>query len=118
MTLLLVYTAILASLLSVFSGIFAIGNGQHFKFKLSHLARGRRDAALYLWLTFSTIFGLLHCGALVDYGLKDSYIYTEYGSGLWMAIHTGVGLMNSTVHFFIKSELDRGDSHLFYFWSS
>lgn len=117
MTMLLVYTAIVASLFSVVSGIFAIGNGQHFKFRLCDVWGGRRDAALYVWLVFSTIFGLMHCGALVDYGIDENFGYREYDTGVWMLIHTAVGTMNTVVHFFIRSELDRGDNHLLYFWN-
>ena len=113
---LLVFTAIIASLTSVLSGIWAIGNGSHFKFKVCNIWEGRRDAALYVWLTVSTIFGLIHCGALMEYGINEDFLYREFDTGLWMFIHTGVGVMNSVVHLFIKTDLDRGDAHLLTFW--
>jgi len=112
----LIFTAIFASMISVLSGIYVIGNGQHFRFSLHDILDGRRDAALYVWITFSTIFGLLHCGALLEYGLNENFLYRTYDTGLWMMIHTGVGVMNTIVHFFIKTELDRGDAHLLHFW--
>lgn len=114
----LVYLAVICSAMSVITGIAVVGNGDNFGYTRRDILRGRRDAWLYIWITFSTIFGLAHCGALLDYGFTYNWDYRNFDTGMWMAIHSGVGLLLTTAHLFLHSELKRSGSDKSYLWGN
>lgn len=112
----LVALAATSSLMSFVTGIIAVGTGAHFQFKKMDILRGRRDAILYIWVIFSSIFALAHCASLLDYGLTYDWGYRNPDSARWMIIHTGVGILLTTAHLFIKGDLKGGGSSSIYLW--
>lgn len=113
---LLVYLAAICSAVSFLTGIVAVGSGKHFQYSQKDILRGRRDAILYIWVTFSSIFALAHCASLLDYGLSYNWTYRTEDSGRWMAIHSGVGMLLTSAHLFIRDDLKKGTSHKIFLW--
>lgn len=114
----LVYLAAFCSALSFLTGILAVGSGVHFQFNKIDLIRGRRDAWLYVWVTFSSMFALAHCASLLDYGLTHNWSYQTSDIGRWMAVHSGVGVLLTTAHLFIRGDLKQSSSESIYLWGT
>ena len=115
---LLVKIAAISSLISFLTGIMVVGSGSHFQFSKKDILRGRRDAWLYIWIIFSSIFALLHFTSLINYGLVYDWQYRTYDTGLWMCIHTGVGMLLTAAHLFIHGDLKKGTSSYTYIWGT
>ena len=92
---------VLMSSVAALTGIFAVGSGRHWQFQVSDYFRGKRNAILYLWVTISTIFSILHAGALLQYGLPDVARTT------WLVLHTSIGALLIAAHLFVASTLAR-----------
>lgn len=114
----LVYLAVVCSALSFLTGIVAVGSGKEFQFQPKHLLQGRRDALLYVWVIFSSIFGMAHAASLVNYGITENWTYRFADTGLWMAIHSGVGILLTAAHLFIRQDLSGGASSHIFLWGS
>lgn len=115
----LVYLAAISSALSFLTGILVVGSGQHFQFHKKHIWQGRRDALLYVWVTFSSMFALAHCASLLDYGITYDWLYRNGGeTQRWMAIHAGVGALLTSAHVFIHHDLKSGLSAHTYLWGA
>lgn len=112
----LVYVALCSSLLSFITGIVTVGGGSHFAYSKADILRGRRDAILYIWVTFSSIFALAHCASLFTYGVEYDWGYRHGDTARWMAIHTGVGVLLTSAHLFIRGDLKKGTSCSTYLW--
>jgi hypothetical protein len=94
-----VYFAAFMSTLAALTGIFAVGSGRHWQFGICDYFRGKRNAILYLWVTFSTIFSILHSGALLQFGLPvKAHI-------VWGVLHSSIGVLLITAHLFVASTL-------------
>lgn len=115
---LLVYLAAVCSAISFLSGIVTVGSGSHFQFDRKHILHGRRDALLYVWVTFSSMFALAHCASLLDYGLTEAWGYRDADTGRWMAIHAGVGILLTSAHLFIRNDLRGGSSNHIFLWGA
>lgn len=114
----LVYLAVMCSAISFLTGIAIIGNGVDFQYDKKHLLQGRRDAILYVWVIFSSMFALAHCTSLVEYGIAEQWGYRDGYAGRWMAIHSGVGLLLTSAHLFIRQDLKGGASSHLFLWGS
>ncbi len=114
----LVYLAAVCSAMSFITGILTVGSGAHFQYDKRHILQGRRDAILYVWVTFSSMFALAHCASLLDYGLSSNWGYQQPAIGRWMAIHSGVGLLLTSAHLFIRGDLAKGDSQNVFLWGA
>lgn len=114
----LVYLAVVCSALSFFTGIVIIGSGKEFQYEPKHLWQGRRDAVLYVWVIFSSMFALAHCASLLDYGIVEGWGYRAHDTGRWMAIHSGVGALLTTAHLFIRQDLSDGVSSHIFLWGA
>lgn len=112
----LVYLATVCSVLSFLTGIIAVGSGSHFQFTKRHILQGRRDAILYIWVTFSSIFALAHVAVLTSNGIAYNWQYRYTDSGVWMAIHASVGLLLTFAHVFIRQDLSNGLSAHTFLW--
>jgi hypothetical protein len=87
------------------SGIFAVGNGKHWKFEFGDYFRGKRNAILYLWVITSTIFSILHSGMIVTYGISHNWGYTTEEAPTWMALHAFMGVLLTVAHLFVAYTL-------------
>lgn len=114
----LVYTAAVISALSFLSGILAVGSGSHFQYQTKDILRGRRDAILYIWVTLSSIFALAHCASLLDYGITEGWGYRNADTGRWMLIHSGVGVLLTSAHLFVRNDLRDGASDHIFLWGA
>lgn len=112
----LVYLATVCSALSFLTGIITVGSGSHFQYDTKHIFQGRRDAILYIWVVFSSMFALAHCASLIDYGIVESWGYRNTDTGRWMAIHSGVGVLLTGAHLFIRQDLGRDESDHIFLW--
>lgn len=112
----LVYLAVVCSAVSFLTGIIAVGSGKEFQYDPKHLWQGRRDALLYVWVIFSSIFALAHLASLLDYGITENWQYRFSDTGRWMAIHAGVGSLLTTAHLFIRHDLAGGASSHIFLW--
>lgn len=101
----MILLSVLFSSIAAITGILAIGNGRHWQFKVADYFRGKRNAILYLWVTGSTIFSILHAGVLTDYGLTYNWAYREPGSIKWFFLHAAMGLLLTAAHLFVASTL-------------
>lgn len=114
----LVYLAALCSALSFLSGIVAVGSGHHFQYTKMDILRGRRDALLYIWVMFSSMFALAHFASILGYGIEFQWGYRFPDTGRWMALHASLGLLLTTAHLFIRSDLSKGRASIEYLWGS
>jgi hypothetical protein len=101
----IVYLATVCGAFSFLTGLIAVGSGKEFQYKPKHLLQGRRDALLYVWVIFSTIFALAHFCSLVNYGISEHWGYRSGDTGLWMLIHVGIGVLLTAAHLFIRQDL-------------
>lgn len=114
----LVYLATVCSALSFLTGIIIIGSGSEFQYDVKHIWQGRRDAILYVWVVFSSMFALAHCASLIDYGLVGGWGYQTPDAGRWMVIHSGVGILLTAAHIFIRNDLRGGASSHTFLWGN
>ncbi len=112
----LVYLASVCSALSFITGIVIIGSGKEFQYDKKHLWQGRRDAILYVWVIFSSMFALAHFASLLDYGMVEHWGYRDADTARWMAIHAGVGSLLTAAHLFIRQDLRGGASSHIFLW--
>lgn len=108
--------ATIASALALLSGIVAVGNGDRFSYDTPDIWKGRKDAILYVWVTISSIFSLAHFSVLLHYGLVYNWTYRNADTPTWMWIHTGMALLLTSAHFYIKSELHDPNNRVAYLW--
>lgn len=99
--------AVLFSSVAAISGILAIGSGRHWQFNVADYFRGKRNAILYLWVTSSTIFSILHAGVLADYGLVYDWGYRTPHSFKWFILHALMGVLLTVAHIFVASTLSK-----------
>ena len=114
----LVYMAAAISAISFLTGIIAVGSGSHFQFTTPDILRGRRDAILYVWVTLSSVFALAHCASLLDYGITEGWGYRAADTGRWMLIHSGVGVLLTSAHLFVRNDLRGGSSDHIFLWGA
>lgn len=112
----LMIMAILATSLAAISGFVAIGNGQHWHFSLKDIFQGKRNAILYLWVVFSTIFSMCHSGFLVEFSLRNQWQIACSDQAGWMIVHICNGLLLTCAHLFVAvtlaKEVGPVDKHL------
>lgn len=99
--------AVLMSSLAAVTGILAVGSGRHWNFNIRDYFRGKRNAILYLWVTFSTIFSILHSGVLVEWGLSQDWSLTNPQAFKWCLIHSTIGFLLVAAHLFVASTLSK-----------
>jgi hypothetical protein len=97
--------ALMTSSLAAITGILAIGSGKHWHFRFLDYFRGKRNAILYLWVTASTIFSILHSGVIANYGVVYEWSYRNVDTPVWMALHATMGVLLSIAHFFVAYTL-------------
>lgn len=97
----MLFIPVIMSSIAALTGIFAVGSGSHWQFQIADYFRGKRNAILYLWVTISTIFSILHAGALLQFGLPSK------GHATWMVLHTSIGVLLIAAHLFVASTLAR-----------
>lgn len=110
--------ATIASAIALLSGILAIGRGGHWHFTKTDILRGRRNAILYIWVTFSSIFSMAHLASLVTYGMEYDWMYRTYDTGRWMTIHTGIAALLISAHLYILRTLSRDGAGDDFLWGS
>lgn len=103
----LILLAVLMSSIAALTGIFAVGNGRHWKFNVLDYFRGKRNAILYLWVTFSTIFSICHSGVLIEWGLKVDWTLQNSQALKWAMIHASIGVLLVFAHLFVASTLSK-----------
>lgn len=59
-----ILVAAFLSLLALASGIAAVGSGAKWQYETRDILAGKTNALLYVWVTFSSIFSLVHTTAL------------------------------------------------------
>lgn len=101
----LIEMSVLTASIAAITGILALGSGRHWQFKVADYFRGKRNAILYLWVTCSTIFSILHAGVIVEYGLQFDWAYRVPGSAKWFALHAAMGLLLTGAHLFVAHTL-------------
>jgi hypothetical protein len=101
----MILIAILTSTIAAITGICAIGSGRHWQFSIADYFRGKRNAILYLWVTASTIFSILHAGVLADYGFAFDWAYRSPDSAKWFWLHAAMGVLLTAAHLFVASTL-------------
>jgi hypothetical protein len=101
----LILLSVILSSIAAVTGILAIGSGRHWQFKVSDYFRGKRNAILYLWVTASTTFSILHAGVLTDYGLAYHWGYRAPDSAKWFLLHAAMGVLLTAAHLFVASTL-------------
>lgn len=99
--------AVLMSSLAAVSGILAVGSGRHWQFGVLDYFRGKRNAVLYLWVLFSTIFSICHSGVLVEWGMTRDWTVQNASDIKWSLIHATVGLLLTFAHLFVASTLSK-----------
>lgn len=104
----LVYLAAVCSALALISGIAAVGSGHHWHFTTKDILQGKRNAVLYVWVTFSSIFSLAHLASLTGFGLDYGWQYKDNETALWMVIHSGIAVLLIAAHLFIRRTLILG----------
>lgn len=114
----LVVVATIASALALLSGLLAIGKGHHWNFSKMDILKGRRNAILYVWVTFSSIFSLAHLASLFTYGLDYHWAYRVADTGRWMLIHTGIALLLISAHAYILRSLSREGAGEDFLWGA
>lgn len=114
----LVYLAAVCSALSFLTGVIIVGSGKEFQYDVKHIWQGRRDAILYVWVIFSSMFALAHFTSLLDYGISESWGYETPSTGRWMLIHSGVGTLLTSAHIFIRNDLRGGASSHKFLWGN
>lgn len=112
----LVAVATLASAVALISGIAAVGDGDRFAYNNKDILSGRKDAILYIWVTISSIFSMAHLAVLLKYGLTYHWGFKSADTPVWMCIHTGIAMLLTSAHFYIKSELHDPTCRLEYLW--
>lgn len=112
----LVYLAVVSSSISFLTGIMVVGSGSQFQYTRRDILRGRCDAVLYIWITFSSIFALAHFMSILDYGIMYNWEYRSAWTPRWMLIHTFVAVLLTTAHIFIHHDLKRGTSGSTFLW--
>lgn len=105
----LVAVAIAFSALAFLTGISVIGKGRHFDYTIRDLFNGRDNALLYVWVTCSTMFSLVHLTMLMHYGLTYHFTYLLPESPIWFALHAAVGALFVAAHAYIHKTLSRRD---------
>ena len=115
---LLVYLAVVCSVLSFVTGIIIIGSGKEFQYDPKHLLQGRRDAILYVWVIFSSIFALAHSVTLFNYGIDENWLYRDHDTARWMIIHAAMGTLLTTAHLFVRQDLRGGASSHVFLWGA
>lgn len=101
----LVSIALICCSVSALTGILAVGSGGNWKFEISDYFRGKRNAVLYLWVISSTIFSILHSGAIAHYGITNQWGYRNEDTHVWMAIHAMTGILLTVAHMFVAYTL-------------
>lgn len=113
----MVILATLLSFVALCTGIFAVGSGSRWQYERKDILRGRKNAVLYAWVTFSTMFSLAHTTACFQYLLTP-----EWGLGLhiqmWFALHALMGVMLSTAHLYIHRIMKTGGDGAIYLWGN
>jgi hypothetical protein len=112
----LTLVAIFFSALAFLSGIAVVGSGRHFHYSIRDLLQGRDNALLYVWITASTAFSMVHFTVLMDYGFHYHFGYKDAESPIWMAIHAAVGALFVMAHAYIRAALNNHDHPPRYFW--
>lgn len=97
--------AALTSLLALASGIAAVGSGAKWQFEPRDILKGQQNALLYIWVTLSTIFSLVHTAAIVSV-----ILIPEVGrNDAWFWLDTFISLLFVAAHGFIYATFARVD---------
>lgn len=103
----MIFFAVLMSSIAAVTGILAVGSGRHWRFNVLDYFRGKRNAILYLWVTFSTIFSILHAGVLVEWGLTVDWLLKDTAALKWAILHSSIGALLVAAHLFVASTLSK-----------
>jgi hypothetical protein len=110
-----VIVACVLSLVALCSGILAIGSGARWQFRTSDIRKGRKNALLYVWVTFSTMFSLAHTAACIQYALLPTW-GTGPGIQMWFSLHATIGLLLTSAHLFIHRIMKVDGDRPLYLW--
>jgi hypothetical protein len=102
--------SIITSFAALGSGIAAVGSGQHWQFRSKDIFKGRENAVLYVWVTFSTIFSLLHLIQQIVYGLDYNGEMRAPDSARWFILHAFMGFLMISAHVFVFQSLRKSAS--------
>lgn len=109
--------ATLLSLLAFFTGIFAVGSGSRWQYKRKDILKGRKNAVLYVWITFSSMFSAAHTAACGQYLLTPIW-----GTGpeiqMWFALHALIGVLLSVAHLLIHRIMKVDGASEAYLWGN
>jgi hypothetical protein len=87
------------------SGLAAVGTGQHWQFSPKDILRGRENAILYVWVTFSTIFSLLHLVQQISYAITYDGGLRSPESARWFLLNAFMGFLMISAHVFVFQTL-------------
>lgn len=102
----MIQLAALFATMAALSGIFAVGSGRHWHFKVTDYFRGKRNAILYLWVIVSTIYSIIHSGALIEYGLENNWTPWTAKTNIFMFFHAGMGVLLTMAHAYVAYSLN------------
>lgn len=112
-----VILATLLSFVALCTGIFAVGSGSKWQYARKDILKGRKNAVLYVWVTFSTMFSLAHTAACFQY-----LITPEWGVGpaiqMWFALHALMGILLTTAHIYIHRVMKIDGGSAVYLWGN
>jgi hypothetical protein len=104
-----VYAAIFFSAMALITGIVAVGSGKRWDYEPVDIIKGQRNALLYVWVTFSTMFSLAHTIACIQYAATPEW-GVGYSIQKWFSIHAAVGILLTAAHIYIHFTLKRRGS--------
>lgn len=92
--------AVILSLFALVSGIAAVGSGARWQYEPRDILAGKLNALLYVWVTASSIFSLVHTTALISL-LIDPGAGLSLGDVMRLLLDCVVSLLLIAAHGFI-----------------
>lgn len=110
--------AVLCAGLAFITGILVIGDGHHFQYAKMDILRGRDNAVLYIWVTLSTMFSMIHFAVLMEFGFRWDFGYQDAETPVWMGIHSAVGILFVLAHSYVRWALNNPSRQPRYLWGA
>lgn len=112
-----VILATILSFIALCTGIFAVGSGSRWDYDRKDILKGRKNAVLYVWVTFSTMFSLAHTAACFQYVLTPEW-GTDAPIQMWFALHAAMAMILSTAHIYIHRIMKVDSDRVVYLWGN
>lgn len=112
-----VILATLLSFVALCTGIFAVGSGSRWQYDRMDILRGRKNAVLYVWVTLSSMFSLVHMTACFQYLVTPIWGFDAHIQ-MWFALHAMIGVLLSAAHIFIHRIMKVDGAGKVYLWGN